>query len=98
MFSDEPKVSIHLPLASLFKVKLKVHALIIRHGLHAKVFRGKLRAVNGAAVVRPEDAALLVFLHHEALWELDPVGHRGQELLGKGEDPLVLLGLVCLRL
>ena len=70
-----------LPLAGLLKVKFKVDTVVISEGLHAEVLG------EGAAAVREHAGVLLVLA---ARLELDPVRHCGQELLGQGEDSLVL--------
>ena len=68
-------------MAGFLKVKFKVDTVIISQRLHAQVLR------EGAAAVREHAGVLLVL---DAGLELDPVRHCGQELLGQGEDSLVL--------
>ena len=61
--------------------------MIIGQGLHAQVLR------DGAAAVREHAGVLAVILLLAPRLELDPVRHGGEELLGQGENPLVLPGL-----
>ena len=63
--------------------------MIISQRLHSQVLR------EGAAAVGEEAGGVLLLLPGSPALELDPVRHGGQELLGQGEHPLVLPGLVA---
>ena len=68
-------------MTGLLEVELKVQTAVVSQRLHPEVLG------LGAAAVGEHAGVVLVLT---AALQLDPVRHGGEELLGQGENPLVL--------